>query len=195
MPRNVLRDTQMREQRRKEILDAAASVFARRGLLTKIDDIASEAGRSHGYIYSYFKSKEELLLAVIKRGQDLYGEQLNKAIELEGKASDKFRYIATKVLSQESNADSYMVLLQAIFTDLLDDEEKMKIRERGKKNRQLLVQLIHEGQADGSVRQGDPIHLATLFATLIQNLMLLKVREYEPANETTIQLLMQMIGP
>ncbi|MFC4102389.1 TetR/AcrR family transcriptional regulator [Paenibacillus xanthanilyticus] len=195
MPRNLLRDTQMREKRRRDILDAAASVFARRGLLTKIDDIAVEAGRSHGHVYSYFKSKEELLLAVIKRGQDIYGEQLQMALELEGKASDKFRYIASKVLSQESNADSYMVLLQAIFTDLLDDEEKQKIRQRGKMNRQLLIELIKEGQADGSVRQGDPIQLATLFATLIQNLMLLKIREYEPANETTIDLLIQMIGP
>lgn len=126
MPRNILRDQRMREERRKQILDAAASVFARRGLLTKIDDIAAEAGRSHGHVYSYFKSKEEILLAVIKRGQDLYGEHLQKALAMDEKAIEKFRYITTKVLSQGQNADSYIVLLQAIFTDLLDDEEKKK---------------------------------------------------------------------
>ncbi|MFB9329467.1 TetR/AcrR family transcriptional regulator [Paenibacillus aurantiacus] len=195
MPRNPLRDQQAREERRRQILDAAAGVFARRGLLTKIDDIAAEAGRSHGHVYGYFKSKEDILMAVIQRGQEAYGENLRAALAMEGPAADKFRFIAASALSRESSADSYMVLLQAIFTDLLDEEQKTAIRERGLANRKLLVKLIEAGQRDGSVMSGDPVQLATLFATLIQNLMLHETRGYAPPSEETINLLLRMIAP
>ncbi|WP_426445329.1 TetR/AcrR family transcriptional regulator [Paenibacillus sp. S-38] len=195
MPRNPVRDQQLREERRKQILDAAARLFARQGVLTKISDIAAEAGLSHGHVYNYFKSKEEILLAVIERGQLSYGSILRGALAMAGTAADKFRQIARQALPNERSADIYLVLLQALFTDQLNDEEKRIIRERAGANRRLLIELIEEGQQDGTVMAGDPVQLATLFGTLIQNLMLLEMRGHPPVGEETIELLMQMIGP
>ncbi|MBB3110598.1 AcrR family transcriptional regulator [Paenibacillus phyllosphaerae] len=195
MPRNLVRDQQLREERRKQILDAAAHVFATRGLLTKISDIAAGAGLSHGHVYNYFKSKEEILLAVIERGQLRYGKILRAAEEVEGNAADKFRYLARRSLPSASSADIYLVLLQALFTDLLEEEDKRVIRGRAKANLGILLALIEEGQQDGTVMQGNPIQLATLFGTLIQNLMLMEMRGYAPATEETIELLIRMLGP
>ncbi|AEI43200.1 TetR/AcrR family transcriptional regulator [Paenibacillus mucilaginosus] len=195
MPRNPERDQQLREERRRQILDAAARLFARQGMLSKISDIAAEAGLSHGHVYNYFKSKEEILLAVIELGQLRYGAILRTAIGMEGTAADKFRCVARMALPKERSADIYLVLLQALFTDQLNDEEKQVIRERAGVNRGLLMTLIEEGQRDGTVLQGDPVQLASLFGTLIQNLMLLEMRGHPPADETTIDLLLQMIGP
>jgi TetR/AcrR family fatty acid metabolism transcriptional regulator len=54
------------EFRRTEIIDAARSVFARRGFECGImDEIAQEAGIAKGTIYLYFRSKTEIYKAVL----------------------------------------------------------------------------------------------------------------------------------
>ena len=53
------------EFRRSEIIDAARTVFARRGFAGGIiDEIAKEAGIAKGTIYLYFSSKSEIFKAV-----------------------------------------------------------------------------------------------------------------------------------
>ena len=54
--------------RRKQILDAATQVFAEKGFhRATIKDIARVAGIGDGTIYTYFASKDEVLLAVLDR--------------------------------------------------------------------------------------------------------------------------------
>ncbi len=54
------------DYRRSAILDAARTVFARRGFAGGIlDEIAQEAGIAKGTLYLYFKGKEELYKAVL----------------------------------------------------------------------------------------------------------------------------------
>jgi len=53
-------------QTRQRLLDAAAVVFARKGLgAASLDEIAAEAGLTKGAVYSNFANKEELVLAVL----------------------------------------------------------------------------------------------------------------------------------
>jgi TetR/AcrR family transcriptional regulator, fatty acid metabolism regulator protein len=48
--------------RRRQILDAAVRVFARRGFNgCRVSDIADEAGVAYGLVYHYFRSKDEVL--------------------------------------------------------------------------------------------------------------------------------------
>lgn len=61
-----------KEARREEILDAAYKVFVAKGLAgATVDDIAAAAELSKGTIYLYFRSKEDLYLAVTTRGLDI----------------------------------------------------------------------------------------------------------------------------
>jgi AcrR family transcriptional regulator len=54
-----------RAETRQQLLDAAARVFARRGLHgTSVEAVSEEAGFSRGALYSNFKSKEDLFLAL-----------------------------------------------------------------------------------------------------------------------------------
>jgi len=67
MPRNLERDIQLREDRKKHILKTALPLFVANGLQgTTISEIAKAAGMSKGLIYNYFESKVELysILAV-----------------------------------------------------------------------------------------------------------------------------------
>src|SRR5437588_5168779 len=53
--------------RRRELLDAAVRVFARKGFhATRVGDIAAEAGVAHGLLYHYFRSKDEVLETVFR---------------------------------------------------------------------------------------------------------------------------------
>jgi AcrR family transcriptional regulator len=55
-----------RAARRQQILDAAWVCFQSRGLhATTMDDIIRASGLSAGAVYSYFRSKDELILAAV----------------------------------------------------------------------------------------------------------------------------------
>jgi AcrR family transcriptional regulator len=54
-------------QTRARLIDAAAKVFARRGFqAASVEEIAEEAGYSHGAVYSNFEGKADLFLAVFE---------------------------------------------------------------------------------------------------------------------------------
>jgi TetR/AcrR family transcriptional regulator, fatty acid metabolism regulator protein len=56
------RATAVAADKRRQILDAAVRVFARRGFNgCRVSDIADEAGVAYGLVYHYFRSKDEVL--------------------------------------------------------------------------------------------------------------------------------------
>jgi len=64
----VLTRKESQERTRQQLVAAAAKVFARRGYhRATVDEIASEAGFTIGALYSNFKTKEELFLAIADR--------------------------------------------------------------------------------------------------------------------------------
>ena len=59
-------------ERRKEILDAAEQLFAAKGYdKTSTNDILEKVGIARGTLYYHFKSKEDILDAVIDRNFSL----------------------------------------------------------------------------------------------------------------------------
>ena len=59
--------SQRQEQTRAQLLDAALRVFLRRGFHgASLDEIAEEAGYTTGAVYSNFKGKDDLFLAVLE---------------------------------------------------------------------------------------------------------------------------------
>ncbi|MBE3560717.1 MAG: TetR/AcrR family transcriptional regulator [Ktedonobacteraceae bacterium] len=60
------------EARRNQLLDLALALFAERGVEhVSIKDLATEAGVAQGLPYHYFRSKDELLVAVFQRHNPL----------------------------------------------------------------------------------------------------------------------------
>jgi len=56
------------EERKSQILNAAEEVFTEKGIdEARMDDIAEKTGLSKGTLYLYFKSKEELVIAILDR--------------------------------------------------------------------------------------------------------------------------------
>lgn len=64
-PRTAKQNNQIRQQARKQIIDAAFELFANEGYTqTSIAAVAKKAGISKGLIYHYFDSKEAILEAI-----------------------------------------------------------------------------------------------------------------------------------
>ena len=90
--------------RRTEIIDAARTVFARRGFARGIiDDIAKEAGIAKGTVYLYFRSKTEIYKAVLDHDMKSVKKATLERIDAAGTLKEKIRAF---ILSRIENADS-----------------------------------------------------------------------------------------
>lgn len=73
-------------QTRARLIDAAAKVFARHGFrAASVEEIAEEAGYSHGAVYSNFDGKADLFLAVF---EDYMAERLRELAETQAALAD-----------------------------------------------------------------------------------------------------------
>src|SRR5579862_4350978 len=65
------------QETQSRLLDAAEEVFVRDGYeAAQLDEIAARAGRSKGAVYTHFKSKEDLFLALFEHRTRSYIERL-----------------------------------------------------------------------------------------------------------------------
>lgn len=69
------------EERRREIVDTAARLFAQKGYgQCSVNDILNAIGIAKGTFYHYFKSKEEVLDAVIGHSLDIIMERVGEVL-------------------------------------------------------------------------------------------------------------------
>lgn len=162
---SVVRDPEQREQQRREILAAAARVFARKGYAsTTMVDIAKEMGVSKGILYYQFRSKQELVVATRS--------------EASGSAADRLEEIAARPIPVIERMEAALRDLTATnFDELsrhvilipstlgLDAEHAATVRQIERRYERLFSGLVEEGIADGSFVDAD-VRLTTF--TLIR---------------------------
>src|SRR6201987_3461022 len=87
------------EDKRRQLLDAAVRVFARKGFhASRVGDIAEEAGVAHGLLYHYFRSKDQVLEAVFHDNWSLLIARIESVEETDEPAADQLRHVAAIVL-------------------------------------------------------------------------------------------------
>ena len=81
--------------RRRQILDAAVRVFARKGFhQCRVSDIADEAGVAYGLVYHYFHSKEQVLDTLFLERWDILLEAIEAVDNRRGAPRDKLEAVA-----------------------------------------------------------------------------------------------------
>jgi TetR/AcrR family transcriptional regulator, fatty acid metabolism regulator protein len=87
------------EEKRRQLLDAAVRVFARKGYhASRVGDIAAEAGVAHGLLYHYFASKDQVLEAVFHENWSVLLARIASVEETDEPAADQLRHITAIVL-------------------------------------------------------------------------------------------------
>ena len=142
----------------KKILEAAQRLFLEKGYdHTKIQDIADELGMNKGAIYHHFGSKEEIM--------DQLGKTMfihHNPFERVRKRTDLSGLEKMKLAIRLNQSDEQMVELTRQALPLLENPQILaKMFELNYEN--LLpywLELIKEGQEDGSIRTDQPKELA-----------------------------------
>jgi len=100
------------EFRRTEIIDAARSVFARKGFARGIvDQIAKEAGIAKGTIYLYFRSKKEIYRAVLNHDMEFLKTSTLERIDAAGNLKDKIRaFTLSRLESAEARKELFRIM-------------------------------------------------------------------------------------
>jgi len=157
-----------KEQRRNEIITAAEKVFFSKGLVNAtIDEIAEEAELSKGTIYLYFKSKEDLYLAIHLRGQEILEQMFEEAIERQQTGFGKIRAIGEAYFSffimypDYFNALTYYETRDLPYDD--DDSLSAMCLQKAMQINELLCRVLRLGIADGSIRSDiDPFQVSLI---------------------------------
>jgi len=158
------------EEKRRQILDAAVRVFARKGFHTcRVADIAEEAGVAHGLLYHYFTSKDEVLEAVFRENWSVLVERV-EAVEASGEsAREQLRHVAAIVLrTWLHQPDVVRVVVREIARS---PELQQRIGELVKPI-DAIRRIIERGQQTGEFRSDlDPVVAGTIFYGGIDELL------------------------
>ncbi len=141
----------------ERLLAAAADLFARDGFdAVSVRQITSRAKANLGAITYHYGSKEALFHAVIDRvGAHLADRFVSIASE-KGAPLERIGRIVTMVLT-EPNLPAPTMILRELAMDRPLPPPLVQMMQR---NMGAMMGLIREGQADGSIRHGDPALLA-----------------------------------
>ncbi|MBZ2126689.1 TetR/AcrR family transcriptional regulator [Streptococcus gordonii] len=165
---------------REKILNTATQLFIQKGSeKTSMQDIAQTAGISKGAIYHHFKSKDEIVLAVIRSRQELMEEEMKQWL----KATENLTGREQLQTILKSNLESQT----ARATDgIVGEYEKdagfilTMMRDNLRIGAPLVSDIIKKGMADGSLRTQYPDQAAEVFLLLVNFWMHGTIFESDP---------------
>lgn len=161
---------EQKEKRRQEILAAGLDLFIRKGYAaTKISDIAQHVGMSVGLLFHYFESKEKLYEELITLGVSEPMNMMDPAgkeplVFFEGVARQIFNFLQTEPFF----AKMFVLMSQAHYNEAAP--QRIKGMLQGFDIYTPTTLLIQKGQENGTIRDGNPLALATAYWSAIQGI-------------------------
>jgi len=173
-------------ERRAQILQAAAAVFARMGIDgARMDDIVTESGLSKGTLYWYFDSKQEIIVALVDevvRGEYV---QLQQLIDGEGGVVERLeRFFDMHASIMQANP--LLGKLGLEFYAIAGKVPKVYdlLRHYYDEYIAALIVLLKQGDERGEFRVDQPREFAINLVALIEGSTLLWVLDIEHVDLT-----------
>jgi TetR/AcrR family transcriptional regulator, acrAB operon repressor len=158
----------------RRILDAAASVFAKRGFNeARMDDVATEAGVSKGGLYLHFKSKDDLFDAIVGH---VVSRQSSRLVRAKNEAGP----VSARLLSYFDGYIDDLMSMERLYPVILEVYARAA---RHESLRRMLLRyvdtalpdlsaLVAEGIASGEFSDADPDEVALQLYSLLEGLAL-----------------------
>ncbi len=153
------------ESGRREILDVAERLFVERGYEgTSLEQIAAGCGFSVGSIYNFFRNKDALYSAALERHATSLGTSFRASAEAAASGIDKVVEMARAAVHDlRGHPRQARLTLTSMGVDLDADVDRTSFRAV----LEAYAEAIGEGQRDGTVRAGNPRHLAQFVGGLV----------------------------
>jgi TetR/AcrR family transcriptional regulator, fatty acid metabolism regulator protein len=172
------------EEKRRQLLDAAVRVFARKGFhASRVGDIAEEAGVAHGLLYHYFKSKDQVLEAVFHDNWSVLLARIGSVEESDEPAADQLRHIAAVVLR------TWLHLPDVVRVVIREFGRSPELAERiGELAQPIdsIARVIERGIERGEFKPVDPRVAATVVYGSIDELLTAWVLDRLPSGEDDV---------
>ncbi|UJA19487.1 TetR/AcrR family transcriptional regulator [Thermoleophilia bacterium SCSIO 60948] len=159
-------------ERRRQILDAAARVFARRGFhACRVSDIATEAGVAHGLLYHYFRSKEEVLDELFVERWELLLRAIASADAKPISPREKLDEVAGFIIDSYRRDPDLMKVIIVEVTRAANSFGRTHLDEI-RRAYDLIAQIVRGAQSDGVFRSDvDPLFASLWFYGSIEQLL------------------------
>ena len=152
------------DEKRKRVLETAKAAFARYGFAgTNVNRVAETAGISVGALYKYFRTKEDLFLAIIEESHAFLEETLHSILASE---PDFFRRIEAilrvAVRSAQDDPDLIRLYVACTTEELAPLADQLSGRIESV-SAELYSRMVAEASAAGQIRRDvDPAVTAWL---------------------------------
>lgn len=166
---------QLKQARRRQIIDAAIAVVADQGFQkTTIKQIATEAGVADGTIYNYFKNKDDILMGIIERLSEAESREMSFA-QAEHVDFQTFMstFVSHRMAEMNSNFQTFKVILPET---IIDAELSRRVYDQVYAPmfgiaEDYFDQLMARDEVEGQ----DPALLSRLFAAPLLGLIMLRL--------------------
>ena len=186
------------DKRKQQILEAAMAVFARKGFDgASMDDIVRESGISKGGLYWHFKSKDDIIAAILRQFFDQEMADTEAIVAQDGPAGQRLLHLA-RHLADEMEKSFGLLPISLEFYAVAARRESVRafLQDYYDSYRATLQKLVEEGIENGEFRPVDAAGATTAIIAAFEGLILLWAIHPEAINlqqqtVATIRLLLQ----
>jgi AcrR family transcriptional regulator len=138
------------EQRRQEVIDAAARVFAQRGYhATTVDDLVEATGLQRGGLYHYIGGKLELLIACHERFIEPLLEDARAVAAADQPPDRQIRAIAAALMGDIASYRDQVTVFLHEWRIIESEPAWQDIRAKREEFEQIVVDILERGRAQG----------------------------------------------
>lgn len=167
-----------KELRRDEIVKAATKVFFEKGLQNAtMDEIAEAAELSKGTLYLYYKSKEDLYLAVMNVGSTILFDMFDRSVSKTSSTIERLVILSETYKEFFSQHRNYFRMFHFLQNQQLHKQVSPEMREISRLHQQrvwdLAVGILRRGVEEGLLRRDiDPAEMAVVLWSATNSLLM-----------------------
>ncbi len=173
------------EEQRAKLLDGARKAFARKGMAATMADIAEAARVSQGLAYRYFANKEDIFHALIDQVLLTPYIGWQHILEMEATPGERLALLVSELMkARREYPEIYQLIDQVKSSEVAPANLRKRMRQQGQAFRDMLTQLVIEGQKTSEVAADDPDQLVTMVIACLEGLTRLSLHHPRQLGES-----------
>lgn len=194
----IVRVVKEHDERKNEIIDTAARIFGQKGYdKSSVNDILNTIGIAKGTFYHYFKSKEEVLDAVIGKATEMIEERVSEVAQNPALSpEDKLLGVFQAMQIENQMEEGFLEEMHRPENALMHQKSLVSIMNV---LTPVLVEIVREGNEKGDFYSEYPeqymqIFLASATTLLDDGIFELSPEKHAGVFQALITLLEKMLG-